>query len=179
MSCAFSTLSPQSTLRKLVQLQRRQVTPEHLCVCSGDLAHPARENQDQRHHDGQIPWAPAWTCASPSCKKAVGTIPPGPSAPPTSEFTVTSQEDIWKHITQNGRKGFWRRIREGSRDVLVEGTSVKTGGWRLCQDGSLIQKSTDNKGWRGCGGKGPSYTVGGNVSWCSHCGKQDGGSSKN
>lgn len=25
----------------------------------------------------------------------------------------------------------------------------------------------------------PSCTVGGNVSWCSHCGKQDGGSSKN
>ena len=24
----------------------------------------------------------------------------------------------------------------------------------------------------------PSYTVGGNVNWCSHCGKQYGGSSK-
>ena len=24
-----------------------------------------------------------------------------------------------------------------------------------------------------------SYTVGGNVSWCSHCGEQYGGSSKN
>ena len=25
----------------------------------------------------------------------------------------------------------------------------------------------------------PSYTVGGNVSWCSHCGEQYGGSSEN
>ena len=27
--------------------------------------------------------------------------------------------------------------------------------------------------------KEPSYTVGGNVNWCSHCGEQYGGSSKN
>ena len=26
--------------------------------------------------------------------------------------------------------------------------------------------------------KEPSYTVGGNISWCSHCGKQYGGSSE-
>ena len=26
--------------------------------------------------------------------------------------------------------------------------------------------------------RGPSYTVGGNINWCSHCGEQYGGSSK-
>ena len=31
---------------------------------------------------------------------------------------------------------------------------------------SIIEKSTNNKCWRGCGEKrAPSYTVGGNVSW--------------
>ena len=36
-----------------------------------------------------------------------------------------------------------------------------------------INKST-NKCWRGCGGREPSYIVGGNADWCSHCGKQYG-----
>ena len=42
-----------------------------------------------------------------------------------------------------------------------------------------IKKSTNNKCWRGCGEKEPSYTVGGNVNLCSHCVKQYGGSLKN
>ena len=44
---------------------------------------------------------------------------------------------------------------------------------------AIIKKSTNNKYWRECGEKGPSYTVGGNVNWCSLYGKQYGGSSKN
>ena len=43
---------------------------------------------------------------------------------------------------------------------------------------AIIRKSTNNK-WRGCEKKETSYTVGGNVSWYSHCGKQYGGSSEN
>ena len=34
-----------------------------------------------------------------------------------------------------------------------------------------INKAGNNKCWRGCGEKGTSYTVGGSVNWCSHCGK--------
>ena len=30
---------------------------------------------------------------------------------------------------------------------------------------AIIKKSTNNKCWRGCGEKEPSYTVGGNVNW--------------
>ena len=45
-----------------------------------------------------------------------------------------------------------------------------------CQNG-CYQK--EHKGWWGWGERGPSYTVGGNVNWCSHCGEQYGGSSKN
>lgn len=43
----------------------------------------------------------------------------------------------------------------------------------------IIKKSTNSKCWRGCGRKRkPSSTVGGNVSWLSHCGKPYGGSSE-
>ena len=41
-----------------------------------------------------------------------------------------------------------------------------------------INKAGNHKCWRGCGEKGDSYTVGGNVIWCSHSGKLSGGSSK-
>ena len=37
---------------------------------------------------------------------------------------------------------------------------------------AIIKKSTNNKYWRGCGEGKPSYTVWGNVSWCSHYGQQ-------
>ena len=40
---------------------------------------------------------------------------------------------------------------------------------------AIIKKSTNNKCWRGCGKKEPSYTAGGNVNWCSHYGEQYGG----
>ena len=33
-------------------------------------------------------------------------------------------------------------------------------------------KNTNNKCWQGCGERGTMYTSGGNVRWCSHCGKQ-------
>ena len=41
-----------------------------------------------------------------------------------------------------------------------------------------INKTGNNKCWRGCGEREPSCTVGGNVNWCSHSGKLCGGSSK-
>ena len=43
----------------------------------------------------------------------------------------------------------------------------------------IISKSTNNKCWRGCGEKEPSYTVGGNVNWYNHYGKEYGGPSEN
>ena len=43
---------------------------------------------------------------------------------------------------------------------------------------NIIKTSTNNKCRRGCGERGPSCTVGGNVNGCSHYGKQYGGSSK-
>ena len=43
---------------------------------------------------------------------------------------------------------------------------------------AVIKKATNNKCWRGCGKREPLYTVGWNVNWCSHYGKQYGGGSK-
>ena len=37
---------------------------------------------------------------------------------------------------------------------------------------AVIKKNTNNKCWWGCRIKKLLYTVGGNVNWCSHCGKQ-------
>ena len=39
-------------------------------------------------------------------------------------------------------------------------------------------KNLQTKCCRGCGEREPSYTVAGNVNWCSHCREQYGGSSK-
>ena len=41
-----------------------------------------------------------------------------------------------------------------------------------------INKAGNNICWRGCGERGTSCTVGGNVNWCSHSGKLCGGSSE-
>ena len=44
---------------------------------------------------------------------------------------------------------------------------------------ALIKKSTNNKCWRGCGGKETLYTAGGNANWYCHKGVQCGDSLKN
>ena len=43
---------------------------------------------------------------------------------------------------------------------------------------TIINKSTNNKCWQGVEKREPSYTVGGNINWYSHYGKQNGGSLK-
>ena len=43
----------------------------------------------------------------------------------------------------------------------------------------IIKKNTANKCWKDVEKREALYTAGGNVNWCSHCGKHFGGSSKN
>jgi hypothetical protein len=38
----------------------------------------------------------------------------------------------------------------------------------------IIRNTTNNRCWRGCGKKEPSYAAGGNASWCNHSGKKFG-----
>ena len=40
---------------------------------------------------------------------------------------------------------------------------------------AIIKKSTNKKHWRRYREKNPSYSIGGNVNWCSYYGKQYGG----
>ena len=42
----------------------------------------------------------------------------------------------------------------------------------------IFCETGNNKCWRGCGEKEPSFTAGGNGNWCSHYGKRSGSSSK-
>ena len=44
---------------------------------------------------------------------------------------------------------------------------------------SATKKTGVSKCWWGCGKAGTLCTVGGNVSWCNHCGKRYGDSSEN
>ena len=44
---------------------------------------------------------------------------------------------------------------------------------------ATIKRCTNNKCWRGCGEKKPSYTIGRNVNWYHHYGEWNGGSLKN
>jgi len=44
---------------------------------------------------------------------------------------------------------------------------------------AIIRNSTNNKIQRECGEKGTSYTIGGDINWYSHYGKQYGDSLKN
>ena len=43
----------------------------------------------------------------------------------------------------------------------------------------IIKKSTNNNDGESVEKREPSYIAGRNVGWCSHCGKQYGGSSEN
>ena len=44
---------------------------------------------------------------------------------------------------------------------------------------AIAKKNTNNKHGEDVEKRELSYTIGGNVNWCSHCGKHYGGSSKN
>ena len=85
---------------------------------------------------------------------------------PKQTFLQRYTEGQQKHEKNSQRCS----LLEKCKSVLQWGITSNLSGW------PSSKKSTNSKSWRGCGEKGPSCTVGGNVNWYSHYGEQYGDS---
>ena len=67
-----------------------------------------------------------------------------------------------------------------STSLMIREMQIKTAGYHFTPVRmAIIKKTRNNNCWQECGERKPLCTVGGNVNWCSHYGKQRGGSFKN
>ena len=66
-----------------------------------------------------------------------------------------------------------RHLKRGSESLIIREMQMKTAmRYHLTPIRmAIIRKNINNKCWQVCRERGPSYTVGGKVNWCSHCGK--------